>query len=159
MRGPAFDAVLPTFVRAVDDRGGLAVVECAGVALGGHDLLEVVAVRDLHDVPVVQIEKLTRFPLDVVAGHVALAADVVAVDRGLVEVEVYHDVAERCRAGSRQSLAHASRREPAFTFEMWMRGQFSPKRSRAAMARPIELARPTPEAPVARRTKGVAGVG
>ena len=85
------------------------------MTLRGHDLLEVVAVKDLYDVPVVQVEQLTGLPLDIVSRHVSLAADMIAVDRGLVVVEVHHDVAERGGAGCRQRLARASGREAALS--------------------------------------------
>ena len=115
VRSAAFDTVVPALARAVDQRGGLTVVDRQRLALGGHDLLKVVAVGHLHDVPVVQEEQLARLPLDVVAGLPALAADALAVDRGLVPVEVQHDVGEARRAGGGQSFGDAARREPSFS--------------------------------------------
>ena len=117
VRGLALDAVLPALVRAVDDRRGLAVVHGQGAALGGDDLLEVVAVGHEDDVPVVQVEQLGRLPLDVVARLRALADDPVAVDGGLVPVQVEDDVAERGRAGGGQRLRHAARRQAALALD------------------------------------------
>ena len=117
VRRLALDAVLPALERAVDDRRRLAGVELERPALRRDDLLQVVAVGHVDDVPVVQVEELPRVPLHVVAGAVAVAADVVGVDRRLVPVDVQDDVVERGRAGRGQRLGDAARREAALALD------------------------------------------
>ena len=115
--GLALHAVPPALVRAVDDRRRLAGLERGGVPLGRDDLLEVVAVRHVDHVPVVQVEELARVPLHVVARQDALAADAVRVDRRLVPVEVHDDVGERGGAGRGQCLGHAAGRQAALALD------------------------------------------
>ena len=115
--GLALDAVPPALVRAVDDRRRLARVERQRVPLRRDDLLHVVAVRHVDDVPVVEVEELPRVPLHVVAGDDALAADVVAVDRRLVPVEVHDEVGEGGGAGRGERFAHAAGRQPALALD------------------------------------------
>ncbi len=115
--GTALDPVLPALDGAVDDRGRLAVLERRGATLRGQQLLEVAPVLDLDHVPVVEVDELHRRPLHVVAGRVALAADAVRVDRGLVPVDVQDEVVERRGARRRQGLGHAARREAALALD------------------------------------------
>ena len=102
--GLALHAVAPALVRAVDDRRRLAGAQRERVPLRRHDLLEVVPVGHVDDVPVVQVEELARVPLHVVAGHVAVAAHVVGVDRRLVPVEVHDDVVRATPSRPRRAL-------------------------------------------------------
>ncbi len=117
VRGAPLHAVAPALDGAVDDRGGLAVVEVASDPLCGDDGLKVGSVGHCDDVPVVEGGELGRRPLDVVARAVILAADVIAVDRGLVPVDVQEGVAERGGARRGQRLGGAARREAALAFD------------------------------------------
>ncbi len=113
----ALNAVPPALVCVVDDGGGLPRLESQGVALRRDDLLQVVPVGHLDDVPVVEVEELARVPLHVVAGDVPHAADAVAVDGRLVPVEVHDHVGEGGGAGRGERFAHAARRQPALALD------------------------------------------
>ncbi|OPZ43450.1 MAG: hypothetical protein BWY94_01873 [Actinobacteria bacterium ADurb.BinA094] len=113
----ALHAVAPALDGAVDDRRRLAGVELEGTPLCREYLLEIVPVADVDHVPVVQREELTRIPLHVVARKVALAADPVGVDRGLIPVEMYDHVPQRGGAGRGQGLGDAPRSEPSLALD------------------------------------------
>ncbi len=117
VRGAALDPVAPALHRPVDDHRRLAGPHRSGQSLRRDHLLEVAAVRDLDDVPVVQVEELHRRPLHVVARLAVLAAHAVRVDRGLVPVHVEDDVVERGGAGGGERLGHAARGEAALALD------------------------------------------
>jgi hypothetical protein len=80
VRRLALHAVAPALVGVVDDRRRLTGLERERQALRGDDLLPVMTLGHVDDVPVVQVEQFARVPLHVVAGPAFVAADVVRVD-------------------------------------------------------------------------------
>ncbi len=71
------DAVLPALSGSIDDRRWLAVADLGDFALRSQNLLEVLAIWNQDDVPVVEIGQLHGIPLDVIAGHISVTADAV----------------------------------------------------------------------------------
>ena len=94
VRGPALDAVLPAFDRAINDRGRLTVVEFEREPLRRGDLLPIEAVRHQDHIPVVQVGQLGRCPLHVLARRFLVAANPVRIDRSLIPIDMQHDVIE-----------------------------------------------------------------
>ena len=115
--GLPLDAVPPALDRPVDDGRGLAVLHLQGLLLGGDDLLPVFPVGDKDHVPVVQVGQFRRRPLDIIPRRAALAADVVAVDRRLIPVDVEDHVLQRGGPRGGQGLADPAGGQPALALD------------------------------------------
>ena len=114
VRSAAFDAVLPAFDGAINNRGRLAVIEFEREALRHRDLLPIETVRHEDHVPIVEIRQLGRRPLHVIARRFPIAADPVRVDRGLIPIDVQDDVAQRSGSGRGQRFPYPARGHSAF---------------------------------------------
>ncbi len=117
VRRAPFDSVAPAFRGAIHDRSRLTVVDAESGALCGDYLLEARSIGHTYHVPVIQIEKLRRRPLHVIAAARSLACDAFRIDRGLVPVEMNDDVAERCCSGRCESFCGTSWRKSSFTLD------------------------------------------
>ena len=113
----ARDPVLPAFAGTVDDGCRLIVRQAESPSLGRGDLVEIHAVRDQDGIPVVQQRKFNRVPLDVFAGCLPVAADLVGIDRSLIPVHVQDRVFQADRAGGSHGFADPPRGHPTLPLD------------------------------------------
>ena len=161
VRGAALDAVLPALGRAVHDRGRLAVVDArapTAAPRGSAGSPSRPARRSRSSRAGRRARAASHCTYS--PGDVAVAADAVGVDRGLVPVDVQDRVTERRGARRGHRLGDATGRQAAFAFDDVHARRVARRKCRLPPnARPSDVATPTPDAPVDRRRNGVAGVG